>query len=161
MARRAGATAVNPSNRPWHAPACPLARPLRPLPYIWYLQSGILSYVCSQNVDGLHLRSGVPRASLAELHGNCFAERCPRCGCEYVRDFEMESVRAFWVGFNGLGGEGRAPGHGGLGQRCCRTAGRLEATGRCFPAIATRQRETLLLLTRPPVRPPAPALKQP
>lgn len=44
--------------------------------------------------SGLHLRSGVPRAQLAELHGNCFAERCKRCQAEYVRDFEMESVRA-------------------------------------------------------------------
>jgi NAD+-dependent protein deacetylase sirtuin 6 len=28
----------------------------------------------------------------AELHGNCFAERCPRCRSEYVRDFEMATV---------------------------------------------------------------------
>lgn len=42
--------------------------------------------------SGLHLRSGVPRDKLAELHGNCFAERCKKCGTEYVRDFEMDSV---------------------------------------------------------------------
>ena len=51
-----------------------------------------LTYTVSQNVDGLHLRSGLPRAALAELHGNCFAERCARCGREYVRDFEMDTV---------------------------------------------------------------------
>ncbi|KIY99709.1 mono-ADP-ribosyltransferase sirtuin 6 [Monoraphidium neglectum] len=56
------------------------------------MQAGKLTYICSQNVDGLHLRSGVPRAQLAELHGNCFAERCRRCGAEYVRDFEMDTV---------------------------------------------------------------------
>ena len=47
----------------------------------------------SQNVDGLHLRSGIPRDKLAELHGNCFAERCPSCKKEYIRDFEIETVR--------------------------------------------------------------------
>lgn len=55
-------------------------------------QNGKLTYICSQNVDGLHLRSGVPRQHLAELHGNCFAERCKKCKQEYVRDFEMETV---------------------------------------------------------------------
>lgn len=54
--------------------------------------SGKLRYICSQNVDGLHLRSGIPRACLAELHGNCFAERCPKCRKEYIRDFEIETV---------------------------------------------------------------------
>jgi hypothetical protein len=57
------------------------------------LHTGKLKYVCSQNVDSLHLRSGVPRSQLAELHGNCFAERCPRCRTEYIRDFEMLTVR--------------------------------------------------------------------
>lgn len=60
------------------------------------VSAGIASYVCSQNVDSLHLRSGVPRAQLAELHGNCFAERCTRCRREYVRDFQMETVRGVW-----------------------------------------------------------------
>mmetsp|Transcript_10585 Transcript_10585/g.38917 ORF Transcript_10585/g.38917 Transcript_10585/m.38917 type:complete len:443 (+) Transcript_10585:219-1547(+) len=53
---------------------------------------GMLSYLSSQNVDGLHLRSGIARHLLAELHGNCFAERCASCGFEYVRDFELRSV---------------------------------------------------------------------
>jgi mono-ADP-ribosyltransferase sirtuin 6 len=53
---------------------------------------GKLAFVVSQNVDGLHLRSGIPRERLAELHGNCFAERCAGCGKEYVRDFEMATV---------------------------------------------------------------------
>jgi len=38
--------------------------------------------------------AGVPRSQLAELHGNCFAERCKKCKSEYVRDFEMDTVSA-------------------------------------------------------------------
>jgi hypothetical protein len=56
------------------------------------LQLGKVKYVISQNVDGLHLRSGIPRAQLAELHGNTFSERCPKCKKEYIRDFEIETV---------------------------------------------------------------------
>ena len=56
------------------------------------MRCGKVRMIVSQNVDGLHLRSGVPRGQLAELHGNCFAERCPDCGKEYIRDFEIETV---------------------------------------------------------------------
>lgn len=55
-------------------------------------KAGLVDYLVSCNVDCLHVRSGFPRSKLAELHGNCFAERCDRCGAEYVRDFEMPSV---------------------------------------------------------------------
>ena len=56
------------------------------------MESGKLTYIVSQNVDGLHLRSGVPRAKLAELHGSVFSERCVDCKTEYIRDFEVETV---------------------------------------------------------------------
>ncbi|XP_021669720.2 NAD-dependent protein deacetylase SRT1 isoform X2 [Hevea brasiliensis] len=55
-------------------------------------KAGILKFVISQNVDGLHLRSGIPREKLAELHGNSFMEACPSCGAEYLRDFEVETI---------------------------------------------------------------------
>ncbi|KAJ9182523.1 hypothetical protein P3X46_006509 [Hevea brasiliensis] len=55
-------------------------------------KAGILKFVISQNVDGLHLRSGIPREKLAELHGNSFMEACPSCGSEYLRDFEVETI---------------------------------------------------------------------
>ncbi|KAG9448560.1 hypothetical protein H6P81_008525 [Aristolochia fimbriata] len=55
-------------------------------------KAGILKFVISQNVDSLHLRSGIPREKLSELHGNSFREICPSCGAEYLRDFEVETI---------------------------------------------------------------------
>lgn len=50
-------------------------------------QEGILKCVISQNCDGLHKRSGLPKKALFELHGNSNLERCAKCGHEYLRDF--------------------------------------------------------------------------
>lgn len=55
--------------------------------------SGKVTLVVSCNVDGLHLRSGLPRAGLAQLHGDVTVERCSACGQESrQRDFEVPSV---------------------------------------------------------------------
>lgn len=55
-------------------------------------KAGILKFLISQNIDALHLRSGISREKLSELHGNSFMELCPSCGTEYLRDFEVETI---------------------------------------------------------------------
>jgi NAD-dependent protein deacetylase/lipoamidase len=48
-----------------------------------------VAVVVTQNVDGLHQASGVPRAQLIELHGNATYAHCLSCGQEY----ELEPIR--------------------------------------------------------------------
>ncbi len=47
-------------------------------------------FLISQNPDGVHMKSGFPRAALAELHGDTNIERCSKCRQEYLRDFYVE-----------------------------------------------------------------------
>lgn len=56
-------------------------------------EEGVVKFTISQNVDGLHRRSGLSPAELAELHGNTNLETCQQCGRQYFRDFETRYRR--------------------------------------------------------------------
>ena len=58
--------------------------------FMLYKQSKI-SHIVSQNCDGLHLRSGIPRCKISEVHGNMFIEVCKSCKPvrPYVRLFDV------------------------------------------------------------------------
>lgn len=51
-----------------------------------------LEFLVSQNVDGLHLKSGFPLEMLTDLHGNMFVDRCNQCGRQFVRTTATKSV---------------------------------------------------------------------
>ncbi|KAI1230624.1 NAD-dependent protein deacetylase sirtuin-6, partial [Lamprotornis superbus] len=59
---------------------------------------GILKFLVSQNVDGLHVRD-----KLAELHGNMFVEECVKCG-KYVSpeggDWAGISIQGWGLGWD-------------------------------------------------------------
>lgn len=52
----------------------------------------IVKYCVTQNVDGLHRRSGLSRSKHSALHGCVFTEKCEKCGMEYFRDFDVGGV---------------------------------------------------------------------
>eukprot|EP01098_Paradermamoeba_levis_P005249 TRINITY_DN2224_c0_g1_i1.p1 TRINITY_DN2224_c0_g1~~TRINITY_DN2224_c0_g1_i1.p1 ORF type:complete len:295 (-),score=87.86 TRINITY_DN2224_c0_g1_i1:180-1064(-) len=62
---------------------------------------GTLKYVVSTNVDGLHLRSGIKKENLAELHGNIYKEICDTCGADYLRAFDVTKQAKFFQRFSG------------------------------------------------------------
>ncbi len=43
------------------------------------MKMGKLNYLISQNVDGLHAKSGIPFDMLSELHGNLYFMKCMSC----------------------------------------------------------------------------------
>ncbi|HEY40899.1 MAG TPA: NAD-dependent deacetylase [Dehalococcoidia bacterium] len=51
---------------------------------------GKLAFLISQNIDNLHLESGINPDSLAELHGNLTKLRCRKCGykCDSFPDLK-------------------------------------------------------------------------
>ncbi|CAF1153544.1 unnamed protein product [Rotaria magnacalcarata] len=53
----------------------------------------LLHFVVSQNIDGLHLRSGLPSTSIAELHGNSNLETCKKCHAKYLRDYQTRTAK--------------------------------------------------------------------
>jgi len=59
------------------------------------VEEGMVKFVTSTNLDGLHWRSGLqPHDTLAELHGNVYCMRCPRCKAEYFGNERIERTSA-------------------------------------------------------------------
>eukprot|EP01010_Urceolus_cornutus_P002925 NODE_387_length_1712_cov_282.833434_g306_i0.p1 GENE.NODE_387_length_1712_cov_282.833434_g306_i0~~NODE_387_length_1712_cov_282.833434_g306_i0.p1 ORF type:complete len:407 (+),score=55.98 NODE_387_length_1712_cov_282.833434_g306_i0:323-1543(+) len=56
-----------------------------------FAATGRTCNVVSQNIDGLHRRSGIPPETLSELHGNSFLEICWKCQRDYLRDSNITS----------------------------------------------------------------------
>ncbi len=53
------------------------------------VDEGIVNYVITQNVDGLHRRSGLSRLHHCCLHGCIFTEVCRKCEIEYFRNYDV------------------------------------------------------------------------
>ena len=57
-------------------------------------EAGMVSGVVTQNVDGLHERSGLPDDAVAELHGSVRTSSCMECGRQWPTDTVLEWVDA-------------------------------------------------------------------
>ena len=58
------------------------------------VEQGRMSGIITQNVDGLHQRSGVPDSKVIELHGNATYASCLDCGHRH----ELEPIRKAFLG---------------------------------------------------------------
>lgn len=56
------------------------------------IDAGHVKYIVSQNIDGLHMKSGLGREHISELHGNIFVENCNKCRTQYVRTTPAPTV---------------------------------------------------------------------
>lgn len=61
------------------------------------VEQGRMTAIITQNVDGLHQRSGVPDTKVIELHGNTTYATCLDCGHRH----ELEPIRKAFLG-NGM-----------------------------------------------------------
>lgn len=59
------------------------------------LNHGYIDHVISQNIDNLHIRSGIPINRISELHGNAFVEKCLECKTIYRRDWDVSTLKHF------------------------------------------------------------------
>lgn len=57
------------------------------------VEQGRMSAIITQNIDGLHQRSGVPESKIIELHGNTTYATCLDCGQRY----ELEPIRTAFL----------------------------------------------------------------
>jgi NAD-dependent protein deacetylase/lipoamidase len=71
------------------------------------VEEGVCACVITQNVDGLHQRSGVPNDKLVELHGNSTYAACLGCGLRHELDpilaaFEKDETLPLCVRCGGM-----------------------------------------------------------
>jgi NAD-dependent deacetylase len=58
------------------------------------VEQGKMTAIITQNIDGLHQRSGVPERKIIELHGNTTYARCLDCGQRH----ELAPIRKAFLG---------------------------------------------------------------
>uniref|UniRef100_A0A336K0Y7 protein acetyllysine N-acetyltransferase n=1 Tax=Culicoides sonorensis TaxID=179676 RepID=A0A336K0Y7_CULSO len=56
------------------------------------IKARYIHYIVSQNIDGLHLKSGIERKYISELHGNYFLEQCQKCKRQFIRPTQAPTV---------------------------------------------------------------------
>lgn len=54
-------------------------------------EKGILKFLISQNIDNLHIQSGIKEELIAELHGNINRVRCEACGKKIEKRWDRPS----------------------------------------------------------------------
>jgi NAD-dependent deacetylase len=57
-------------------------------------EMGLLESVITQNIDGLHQKSGLPDEKVIELHGNTLRARCMSCGAVVSIDEAQKRIEA-------------------------------------------------------------------
>ena len=62
--------------------------------FVKLMNEGYLKFMISQNVDGMHRKSGIPTERLAEVHGNTNVEKCNKCKKEYMRDYRVRTAQS-------------------------------------------------------------------
>jgi NAD-dependent SIR2 family protein deacetylase len=81
------------------------------------LRMGKLLFLISQNVDNLHIRSGIPLDMIAELHGNINMMKCLDCDRRYTKE-QVKWDEVKW-------GKGYRTQSAGSGQPVCDCGGRI------------------------------------
>ena len=66
----------------------------------YMVTKGLVQFCITQNVDGLHRRSGLPRAKQAVLHGCVFTEKCEDCHTEHFRQEDVGGMSFQTTGRN-------------------------------------------------------------
>ncbi|MBY8986460.1 MAG: NAD-dependent protein deacylase [Candidatus Lokiarchaeota archaeon] len=77
-----------------------------------------LDYLISQNVDGLHAKSGIPFEKLAELHGNMYFMKCLECNKKLTFEDAGWDKKKFGSGYRTQGVRENQP-------KCPKCSGRL------------------------------------